>query len=86
MIKLFTVEKATEKQEVQTIKPDNKYYAAYNIYLDQYYGTSIEENEDFIPMDSGEEIIMILNLPEDGDEVEDEDVFEVMQDMLYMRA
>lgn len=86
MIKLFTIEKATEKQEVQTITPDNKYYIVYNTNLYQNYGTSIEENEDFIPMETIREIILILDLPEDGEEVEDEDVFEVMQDMLYMRA
>jgi len=73
------------KKEVKEIQQDNPFYIKYNNYLLTRYFTDIEDNEDFIPMDSGEEIIMVLDLPEDND-VEDEDVFEVMQDMLYMRA
>lgn len=80
---LFTLTEI--KREVQEIEQNHPLYIRYDKYLKQEYFTTIEDNEDFIPMDSGEEIIMVLDLPEDND-VEDEDVFEVMQDMLYMRA
>jgi dsDNA-specific endonuclease/ATPase MutS2 len=75
-----------EQKEAITITPDNTYYKIYNEFLQQEFFTTIEENEDFIPMNTGTEIILILTRCEDDDPIEEEDVFEVMQDMIYQRA
>lgn len=85
MINHLFVLNTTEKF-MTTISSDNTYYIRYNNYLQQYYEETIESNEDFIPMDIDGTIILILARYKSDDPIEAEDVFEVMQDKLYIRV
>ncbi len=73
------------KKEVQEIQQTNPIYIIYDNYLQKYYGETVKENEDFIPMDLGDKIIIVYSI-EDIDEDSTENIFDTMQDMLYMRA
>ncbi len=73
------------EKTMQVISSDNIYYKLYNNYLQKYYGETIEENEDFIPMQLGDKIIIVYSI-EDIDEEFTENIYDVMQDMLYIRA
>lgn len=65
------------------IENDSNEYISYNDFLNNMYGTDIVENEDYIPLlTSNDEVIMIL--AEDKFDITDlENVFEVMCDTLY---
>ena len=74
-----------EERTVKEISNDNSYYKLYDKYLDMFYGETIETNSDFIPFDIGDKIIIVQQI-EDIDDEFTENIFDVMQDMLYMRA
>ena len=73
------------KKEVQEIQQTNPIYIIYDNYLQKYYGETVEDNEDFIPMDLGDKIIIVYAVDK-IDEDFTENIFDTMQDMLYMRA
>lgn len=76
---------SNEEKTMQVISSNNSYYKLYDSYLQKYYGETVEDNEDFIPMQLGDKIIIVYAI-EDMDEEFAEDIFDVMQDMLYIRA
>lgn len=80
---LFTLTET--KREVQEIEQNNPLYIRYDNYLKQEYFTTIEDNEDFISMQMGDKIIIVFKI-ENVDEEFAENIFDVMQDQLYMRA
>lgn len=81
----YLFELTETKREVQEIEQNNPLYIRYDNYLKQGYFTTVDDNEDFIPMDLGNKIIIVYAI-EDMNEEFDENIFDVMQDMLYMRA
>lgn len=73
----------TTEKKFEQIENDNVEYISYNKFLTKYYGTSIEENEDYIALVKIKTAMMILN--EDCfDKNELENVFEILYDSLYM--
>lgn len=76
---IFKVE-VKGKDEIRTygkIACDSIEFINYNTYLERYYFTDIEGNEDYIPYKNNDEVIIILN--EDQFEKNDlENVFEIL--------
>lgn len=68
---------------VEKIDSNSKEYIIYNDFLNNNFGTSIIENEEYIPQLIDDKVIMVLaeNLFEDLN-----DVFEVMFDCLYING
>ena len=74
-----------EERTVKEISNDNSYYKLYDKYLDMFYGETIETNCDFIPLDIGDKIIIVQQMEEIDEEFK-ENIFEVIQDILYIRV
>lgn len=65
------------------ITNENPEYQEYDAFLNWKYGTSIEENEDYIPYLRNKQAIMVL--PNDCFEPTGlENVFEILEDVLYV--
>ena len=69
------------EQTYKQIEKDNSDYILYNKFFNQYYGTNVAENEDYIAYTNKRIATMILN--EDCYEYNDlENVFEILYDKL----
>jgi hypothetical protein len=74
----------TEVREFKQILGHENEYISYNKYLQENYGTDIEENEDYIPFKNKDVTLMILK--EGYFETTDlEDVFEILLNELYKK-
>lgn len=83
----FKVE-VKDEDEIRTygkIACDSIEFINYNTYLERYYFTDIEDNEDYIPYKNNDEVIMILT---EGyfDKNDLENVFEILFDSLYLNV
>ena len=79
----ISIDGDTTLQKYEQIENDNVEYITYNKFLTKYYGTNIEENEDYIACINKKTAIMVLS--EDCfDKNGLENVFEILYDSLYM--
>lgn len=83
LFKLSIVGNDIKEKPYEQIKNDNIEYITYNKFLTKYYGTNIEDNEDYIVYINGESAFMILK---EGlfDKNKVEEVFEILYDSIYM--
>ena len=77
---LFTLT-SNSKQTVEEITEQHFYYNVYNNFLENFYLTTIEENEDFIPYIIVNELLIVLKTNEDIKDLSYW-AFDVLQDYL----
>ena len=85
LFKLNIMGNGIKEKIYKQIDNDNIEYITYNKFLIKYYGTTIEENEDYIAFVDKQSAIIILN--EDCfNKYELENVFDILYDSMYMRG
>ena len=81
IFKTYTKKNIQVEEHKEILEYDKK-YISYNNYLQEYYGVTVEENEDYIPYKANDEVIMILK---EGyfESTDLENVFEILSNELY---